>query len=106
LHTTHLYGAVEKNLALPVKGARSKMKVDRAGMIVIKCDIHGWMQAFVRVDPHPYHAVSDAEGSFRIGNIPPGNYTLEVWHEKLGSQQIPVRIESGETEQVKIKYYH
>ena len=80
------------------------MKIDRAGMIVIKCDIHGWMQAFIRVDPHPYHAVSDAGGSFRIDNIPPGNYTLEVWHEALGSQQMPVRIESGETEQVAIKY--
>ena len=104
LHTTHLYGAVERNLSLPVKGARSKRKIDRAGMIVIKCDVHGWMQAFIRVDPHPYHAVSDASGSFRIGNIPPGTYTLEAWHEKLGSQQMTVRIEGGETEHLEVEY--
>ena len=104
LHTTHFYGAVERNIALPVKGVRIKRRVDAAGMIVIKCDVHGWMQAFIRVDAHPYHAVSDASGWFRIGNIPPGSYTLEAWHEKLGSQEITVRIEGGETEHMEVDY--
>ena len=104
LHTTHFYGAVERNIALPVKGVRIKRRVDAAGMIVIKCDVHGWMQAFIRVDAHPYHAVSDASGWFRIGNIPPGSYTLEAWHEKLGSQEITVRIEGGETEHMEVEY--
>lgn len=73
-------------------------------MIIVKCDIHGWMQAFVRVDPHPFHAVSDAEGSFRIEGIPPGDYTLEAWHERLGTQELNVNVVAGRTETVAFEF--
>lgn len=105
LHTTHLYGAVEANISLPIKGSRTTRAVHRPGMIIIKCDIHGWMQGFIRVDPHPFHAVTAADGSFQIFNIPAGTYTLEVWHEKLGSRSKTVHIESRKTEHIEIEYF-
>ncbi len=104
LHTAHLYGAAEMNMALPDQGSRSVRIARDPGMIAVKCDIHAWMQAFIRVDPHSFHAVSDVEGRFRISDIPPGSYVLESWHERLGPLRTPVRIEPGGVLTVKIEY--
>lgn len=56
-------------------------------MIRVKCNVHGWMRAWVGVLPHPYFAVTGADGSFEIRNIPPGNYTLAAWQERFGSEE-------------------
>ena len=104
LHTAHLYGATEMNVALPHHGSRGARIARDPGMVVVKCDVHAWMQAFIRVDPHPFHAVSDAEGRFRISDIPPGSYELEIWHERLGPLLKPVRIEAGKVLTVDIEY--
>ncbi len=104
LHTTHLYGPLEANIALPASGPGISRTVEKPGMIIVKCDVHSWMQAFVRIDAHPFHAVTDSSGSFRISDIPPGRYALEIWHERLGSQQQAVHIESGKTKRLEITY--
>lgn len=104
LHTTHLYGPLEANIALPLKDQRVLRSVDKPGLVVVKCDVHGWMQAFVRVDPHPFHAVTGTSGSFRIPGIPPGDYTLEAWHERFGTKRIRVQVRSGETSRVAVEY--
>ncbi|MFQ5743531.1 MAG: hypothetical protein ACE5HV_08070 [Acidobacteriota bacterium] len=104
LHTEHFYGAVNANVALPLEKTTVTKSADRAGMIIVKCDVHGWMQAFIRVDDHPFHAVTDENGRFRISGIPVGSYRLELWHEKLGRQQRTVRIKRGETEIIQIEY--
>ena len=103
-HTTHLYyGALNRNLALAT-GETASQLVNRPGLILVKCDIHGWMKAYVRVDSHPFHAVSDSAGRFEIRNIPAGSYTLEIWHESLGKQQVPVTVRAGQTEPIEIRY--
>jgi plastocyanin len=56
-------------------------------MIRVKCNIHSWMHAFIGVLDHPYFAVTGADGTFEIGNVPPGNYVLEAWQETLGTQE-------------------
>jgi hypothetical protein len=61
-------------------------------MIPVKCNIHSWMHAFIGVVDHPYFAVSDVDGSFKIPNLPPGNYVIEAWHEKLGTQEQKITI--------------
>ncbi|MBI3263719.1 MAG: hypothetical protein HYZ58_11300 [Acidobacteria bacterium] len=104
LHTTHLYGPLEANIALPLKDQRVQRTVESAGLIIVKCDVHGWMQAFVRVDPHPFHDVSASSGAFRVSSVPPGDYTLEAWHEKLGTKRIRVQIRGGETKRVALEY--
>ncbi len=99
-HTTHYYGPLRGNVALP----RSDMSVSRVvrqpGIITVLCDVHGWMKAFIRVGDHGFHDVTDESGSFAIADIPPGSYTVEFWHERLGAQQLDVQIESGRTTRV------
>lgn len=53
--------------------------------VPVKCNVHPWMKAWIAVLEHPYFAVTGDDGSFEIKDLPPGEYTLEVWHEKLGS---------------------
>ena len=54
-------------------------------MVPFKCDVHGWMNAYVGVLDHPYFAVTDKDGKFELKSLPPGTYTIEAWHEKLGT---------------------
>jgi len=61
-------------------------------MVALECNVHGWMNAFLGVLPHPFYAVSGADGSFSIKGLPPGTYTIEAWHEKYGTQTATVTI--------------
>ena len=56
-------------------------------MIRVKCNIHSWMHAWIGAVPHPYFAVTGADGSFQIRNVPLGTYTIEAWQEELGKQE-------------------
>lgn len=104
LHTVHFYGALERNLALPDKSATMTVTAGEPGMIAVLCDAHGWMKAYIRVDSHPFHAVTDAEGTFVIENIPVGSYELDVWHERLGAQSLSVRVEPDTSVALEIRY--
>ena len=61
-------------------------------MIHVKCNIHSWMRAYIGVVDNPYFAVSGEDGSYRIGNLPPGTYTVAIWQEKLGTQEQQVTL--------------
>ena len=68
-------------------------------MIPIKCNIHSWMHAFIGVLDHPYFAVSAKDGTFEIRNVPPGDYVIEAWQEKLGTQEQKITVTpSGKVE--------
>ena len=69
-------------------------------MVPFKCDVHGWMNAFVGVVDHPFFSVSGNDGSFDISTLPPGSYVLEAWHEELGTQTQEITVAEGETAQV------
>lgn len=60
--------------------------------IPVKCNVHAWMRSYIHVIDHPYFAVSSGEGTFEIANLPPGEYTIEAWHEKLGQQTAKVTV--------------
>jgi plastocyanin len=68
----------------------------REVMAPFKCDVHRWMSAYVGVLDHPFYAVTGSDGRFEVKGLPPGTYTVEAWHEKLGTQTQMVTI--GETE--------
>ena len=61
--------------------------------IPIKCDVHGWMNAYANVVPHPFFAVTKADGRFEMPGLPPGTYTVEMWHETLGTQTQSVTVD-------------
>jgi hypothetical protein len=64
---------------------------------LIKCDVHGWMKSYVAVLPHPFHDITGADGTFTLGNVPPGTYKLGAWHEKLGELEAEVKLEPNGT---------
>lgn len=61
-------------------------------VIPVKCNQHPWMKAYVGVLKHPFFAVSGADGSFTIKDVPPGKYTVVAWHEKFGEQTMEVTV--------------
>ncbi|MCI0437086.1 MAG: carboxypeptidase regulatory-like domain-containing protein [Gemmatimonadetes bacterium] len=73
-------------------------------MIPVQCDVHGWMSMYIGVTPHPYFAVSGSDGNFTIGNVPPGTYTIESWHEKYGVMTQQVTVDPNGTATVSIDY--
>jgi plastocyanin len=73
-----------------------KVFTAREVMVPFKCEVHNWMHAYVGVMDHPYFAVTHEGGRFELKNVPAGTYTLEAWHEKLGTQTQSVTL--GEKE--------
>ena len=65
--------------------------------ILIKCNVHPWMRAWVHAAPHPFFALTGKDGFFKISNLPAGEYVLEAWHEKLGRMEAKVLLAEGET---------
>jgi plastocyanin len=91
----------EFNTGQPIKDMKTthtftKMEV----MVPFKCDVHGWMNAYVGVLDHPYYAVTDADGKFELKTLPPGTYTIEAWHEKLGAATQSVTLGPKETKEL------
>ena len=109
LHTGHIYshirGKTMFNIALPEKGSTITKTLTKTGLMELNCDCHPWMESFVYVFDHPYAAVTDENGRFVLKDIPPGVYTVEAWHESLGTIKISnVTVQSEKTSIVKLKY--
>jgi plastocyanin len=69
-------------------------------MVPFKCDVHKWMTAYVGVLDHPFYAVTAGNGRFELQGLPPGTYTVEAWHETLGTQTQTVTIGEKQTSDV------
>ena len=72
-------------------------KFEKPEFVKVTCDVHSWMLGWIAVMPNPFFGVTDAKGTTRIENVPPGKYTLEVWHETLGKQTKDVEVKAGQT---------
>lgn len=105
LHNTHgFYGKrTVFNMALPNQGQEIETELDRPGTVRVECDAHGWMLGWVYVVDNPYYAVTGDDGSFTIGDVPPGDYTLVATHEFTGPMEIPVTVKAGEAATVPIE---
>jgi len=73
-------------------------------MVRVKCNIHSWMHAYIGVTDNPYFAVTGADGSFTIANLPPGTYTVEVWQESLGTQDEQVTVTPQSRTQLNVTF--
>jgi len=88
LHNVHALSKInpEFNLAMP-KFRRETTKTfgEAEFMFPIKCDVHPWMSGWIAVMDHPYFDITGEDGEFRIESVPSGTFTVEAWHEKLGT---------------------
>jgi hypothetical protein len=72
--------------------------------ITVKCNVHPWMKSYVAVFKHPYFKVTGGNGSFSIGNLPPGEYTLAAWHAELGASEQKVTLGAKESKAVEFVF--
>ena len=102
LHNVHSYSKVNSpfNMAQPKFKKTLDVKIDKPEAIEVKCDVHGWMQGWLVATESPYVAVSDNSGNFKLTDVPPGSYTFEVWHEKLGKNTQKVAVKAKEDAKV------
>ena len=100
LHNIHATPSSNRefNIGQPVQNMSTTRTFDTVEVMVpFKCDVHRWMNSYAGVLDHPYFAVSGADGSFSIGNVPPGDYTVGVWHERLGEMDMAVTVGESAT---------
>jgi len=82
LHTVHMSGAANNNVPFPFQNQYVPIKMRKNGVVDLKCNAgHVWMNAEVMVAKHPYYAVTDEHGFFKLTDVPAGNYEIEAWHE-------------------------
>ena len=107
LHNIHATPAnnPEFNTGQPIQGMTFDRTFDNVEVMVpFKCDVHGWMNAYVGVLDHPFFAVSGNDGAFDISGLPPGTYEIEAWHEELGTQTESVTVAEGGTADVSFTF--
>lgn len=103
LHNVHGVPQVNRefNQGQPIVGMKNTVAFTSPEvMIPFKCDVHAWMSAYVGVVSHPYFAVTAREGTFELKTVPPGTYTIEAWHEKLGRQTQTVTLGEKDSKDV------
>ncbi|HKX62958.1 MAG TPA: hypothetical protein VJS65_13960, partial [Verrucomicrobiae bacterium] len=101
LHNVHATPKLNKefNFGQPVKDQIMEKSFDTAEVMVrVKCDVHPWMFTYIGVLDHPYFAVSDADGNYKITGAPDGKYTLVAYHQKTH-----LAASLGETKEIEIK---
>jgi plastocyanin len=107
LHNIRADGQINRpfNLGQPIQGmTMTRTFSTREVMVPFKCDVHAWMSAYIGVLDHPFYAVTDATGRFSLTGLPPGTYTIEAWHEKLGTQTQQITIEPKESKSVSFTF--
>jgi hypothetical protein len=95
----------EFNTGQPIQGMKMTHTFDKPEVMVpFKCDVHGWMNAYVGVLDHPYYAVTKDDGKFELKDLPAGTYTIEAWHEKLGATPQSVTLGPKETKEITFSF--
>ena len=104
MHNVHGMAETNKefNFGEPVPMSKTVAFTAPEVMIPFKCDVHAWMNAYIGVVDHPYFAVTANGGKFDLRDVPPGTYTVEAWHEKLGTQTQSVTL--GEKDKKEITF--
>ena len=98
LHNIHSLAEKNKqfNFGMPLQGMKLTKKFDTPEVMAkFKCDVHPWMNAYIGVLTHPYFSATGTNGAYEIKDLPAGEYTIEAWHEKYGTQTQKVTVGEG-----------
>ena len=97
LHNIHTYSTANPsfNAAQPKFKKEMDKVIDKPEAIKVTCDAHGWMHGWWVATDTPYFAVTDDKGNYTIKDVPPGDYTIEVWQEKLGTSDEKASVKDG-----------
>jgi hypothetical protein len=107
MHNIRSEGEINQpfNFSQPVAGVTTEKRfATREVMVPFKCDVHAWMRAYVAVLDHPFFAVTGQAGTFTLSGLPPGTYTIEAWHETLGTRTTQVALAAEETRAIIITF--
>jgi plastocyanin len=107
LHNLHGISTKDNgfNTTQPGSGMVNNFPMKTAETLLhLTCDVHSWMSAYVGVESHPYFAVSGADGTFTLANVPPGRRTIRAWHERYGWITRTVDVKPGGTATVELGY--
>ncbi len=94
-HNVHGWPEVARgwNFLMSRQASKRTITVDKAEVAIrVGCDIHPWMRAYIATFEHPYFAVTPADGRVALERVPPGDYVVAAWHERLGTQEHPVSV--------------
>jgi plastocyanin len=71
-----------KKLELPLYAGMQAPPVlfDKPGVVVLGCNIHDWMLAYIYVANTPFFAQTSAAGTATLEDLPGGEYTVRIWH--------------------------
>ena len=106
MHNVHVIPEVagQQNISQTTSGASNQIVFNTPDTVHLKCDVHPWMSAYIDVFDHPFFAVTDAAGHFKIDRLPAGTYTLVARHEMLGELRQTISVAAGKAEDVTFTY--
>ncbi|HLJ55997.1 MAG TPA: carboxypeptidase regulatory-like domain-containing protein, partial [Chthonomonadaceae bacterium] len=104
-HNVFAYFKASKfDLGMYPSGASKSITFDKVGVVQLLCNVHSDMSAYIIVVDTPYFAKTDKSGHFQIAGVPPGSYTVRVWHESGAAVTQPLTVEAaGATVSLAIK---
>jgi plastocyanin len=91
------YDAKKFDLGMYPRGSTKSVTFDKPGVVALLCNVHSEMSAYIVVVDTPFYTVCDREGRFALRDVPPGQYTVHVWHEGGETAAQTLRVKDSAT---------
>ena len=107
LHNVRSNGQINQpfNVSTPLQGVSfDRTFSTREVMVPFRCDVHNWMSAWIGALDHPFFGVTGADGRVALSGLPPGTYTIEAWHEELGTKTRQITLGPKESKDVSFTF--